>query len=249
VLSLEWTFDVWSSTRLAGFRMADAESDDPTFDRQEPSYALLLAAREDQTFEGENLDMYGGRNANGYFDRLSNDVAAVTASWALAMALRGYERQIASLRQGFLTLEKKPIRQGVKEGQEREALFLQASGDLRPLIADIGRESDSIKRSIQFYSGIDFELISHNRVANESWVTTFVEGIEWRAERLGDRLSSLEPLYQAVVTSFNTRATLRLQRQVAILTWLLVIVSAISLLFAGIAVKDDLRTAWHHIWP
>ena len=75
----------WTSTKLGGQRFDHADSDEPNVRDRDVSYALLIAGREDDLFEGDDLKFDGIQDGRtrATLNRMAIDVSCVTSVWAL----------------------------------------------------------------------------------------------------------------------------------------------------------------------
>jgi hypothetical protein len=233
----------WISSELGGQRFDFADSDEPNVRDGEVSYALLIAGREDELFEGDDLKFYGGvedGRARATLNRIAIDVSCVTSVWALDRLQRVYETQIADLRNALLALRGGPVSDRVERLETIEDRRIGLVGDLVPFLRDVVSGADAIESSARVYSGITidpnpefFAEFKGEPRSEDEWVKLVRQDLPKRAERLLEREETLRDLASTVSATLNARLNARLQERILYLTWALVI-AAIAAIFVAI---------------
>ncbi len=248
IVNLDKLYYLWKAEKLEGLRFSMAESDDPE-DRgvTTPSYSLLLAGREDEIFANDDMNEYGGNNLNGWINKIENDMALVTASWTLLWAVRAHEVRIAEVRDELMALDVKRVVAAVRRLQATEAKLVRVSGDALPLAADVVLHKNILLRHFHLYSGLDFEEVETLQRPRGPWIDNTVDWTVARAERLTSLTRDVRDFEAGIGNALTARANLRLQRWIAVLTIVLLMVGLLTLLVTAIALRHELQPLWDWI--
>lgn len=232
----------WISSELGGQRFDYADSDEPNVHDREVSYALLIAGREDELFEGDDLKFYGGvedGRVRATLNSMTTDVSCVTSVWALDRLHRLYERQIADLRNELLALRGGPVSDQIERLETIEDRRIRIVGDLVPFLRDVVSGADAIESSARVYSGITldpnpqfFEKRKGEPSTEDEWVKLVRQDLPKRAERLLEREETLRDLATTVSATLNARLNAKLQERILYLTWALLIAAIVAVLVA-----------------
>lgn len=209
---------------------------------REVSYALLIAGREDELFEGDDLKFYGGvedGRVRATLNSMTTDVSCVTSVWALDRLHRLYERQIADLRNELLALRGGPVSDQIERLETIEDRRIRIVGDLVPFLRDVVSGADAIESSARVYSGITldpnpqfFEKRKGEPSTEDEWVKLVRQDLPKRPERLLEREETLRDLATTVSATLNARLNAKLQERILYLTWALLIAAIVAVLVA-----------------
>jgi hypothetical protein len=275
IQTLDWrrSMDAWEAPD--GLTLIAAST---TGDRHRNVHSLQLVARECELFASDDLQAWGGRDQDGYINRLSYGVNGLLAVWAFNSTTRFYESEMIALRQRLRLGQRQSPRRRVRGIHEVHEHLLDQRSDVEALARGVARAKDVLlvnfrSRSFDLSRWLpphlrepsDDELRQQpesrlRRLASRlvrrgddnsidegsrrrlrshrySWLEVQALEISERAEELHGTSREIGEIAVAMVEATSAQANLRLQRQIAILTWLLAIVGVVTLVVAFAALR------------
>jgi hypothetical protein len=248
ILGFDRSFDRWTSPGLPGIVMSEAPGDSPSWDRDDPSHSLVLVARERDLYAGVDWDSQhlGPRSHWTELAFLEHDAAALAGSQGLYSVVVASERRLGRVSRDLLNLNLSSPRKAARSFRGLEVDFLRLVRDLMPFATAFNAERDHLPRFFrQQYRGIDF---SYDRKPDEPpWYSAIIDNAAQRVELVQLKLSDTATIQGVVSTALATHANLRLQRQVARLTYILVILTLLAVLVGALTAHAEVGKLIHHL--
>ena len=133
ILQMDHDFDAWYSKSLPGIRLGCGSRGESS------ALALTFATREDEFFANDTEDnwrSYGGRNREGYTNRLS-DLERTVAVWAVHALLTNLEGQVAALWNRVAAIDLSSVSQAAAQLESVQADLLTVTRDALPLASEL----------------------------------------------------------------------------------------------------------------
>jgi hypothetical protein len=188
----------------------------------------------------------GERNHWSELAYLEHDAALLASAHGLFSMVESYERRLGRLTEELLAVDLAVVRDAARLFRRVEVDFLRLSGDAIPFVTSLGGQSGRIADAFRYWRGTDFICLDARRTT--PWYDTVIENILRRTRGLRTKIGDTSTVHAAVSTALTTRANLRLQRQVAVLTYLLVFLTLLTAVFAALAARHDIREVFERLF-
>lgn len=231
LLGLGREYDAWRFEALAGvefFESLRTPDDLPCFS--------VIAANESQLSEAD-YHSYGGRNRDGYVNRITDYASPLMAGYALWTAIIEFERRISEVRDSAL-LTSANRRRSLSLIEEVSKAFLQNIDAVS--IAATLRGDDAIRG----WFGHEMPRLTPLETKHHSG--TFAENLSnsvaARAQRLQEAERILRDLLLQRSTLLSATENIALQARVGVLTWVLVVLTVVILLLTAVIALEPTET-------
>jgi len=241
-LGLSRGFSTWSATTLPGLHLTEAESDAPTLDLgPEDSHSLTLAARERDLYAGIDWDELhvGERDHWSELGYLEPDASSLAAGAGLLSMVEVFERRLGNVSEDLLGLNVGAPREANSRFPATETAFIRLASDALPIATALRAHRQWLARTFKYYRGTDFT--SDQKDSSRTWFDGLVENAIDRMTLLRSRIEDARTIHGVVSNAIASRSSLRLQRVLTRLTYLLVLLALLSAGFAAVAVWDNIR--------
>lgn len=217
-LNIENDIGVWNSDELPGLRFAQ-----PAFDEEKRFHAILAIKREQ--LEAKDLRSRGGANRGAYVGYLKEYLHDLLSRWALLAVIAGFEKTLNVVRDSALFTVRRN-RNALKAMSKLSGL-ISAGIDIATIAADL-RQFAAQKA---WFEG-DLPKFSPSTPEYYAPETTLARGlreqIEQRAGKLQEADRSIRDLVIQHGTMLSATENMNLQNRVAILTWVITVLTAIA---------------------
>lgn len=227
-LNVEDDIGVWNSNELPGLRFAQ-----PDLGEGERFHAILAIRRDH--FEEKDLSSWGGSNRGAYAAYLQEHLHGLVSRWALLPMMAGFERTLNLVRDSALVTvrrNKNAVTAMSKMGQ-----LISAGIDISTIAADVRRfaaEKAWFEGDLPKFS----PSIPKYYAPEATLARSLREWLEMRAAELQDADRSIRDLVMQHGTMLSATESMKLQNQVAFLTWVLVALTVVITVLTAIAVYE-----------
>ena len=234
LLGLDPGSNAWQADELTGLKFAW-----PQTGGLGTNYHSIVAAQED-VFSEEALRLYAANDRNDvihYVDRFVNNMLVL---WALVCMLSGFERYLNNIRDSAVfnnTRKEKPLRLLDDVGRH-----IAQSVDIAAASVELQQFAD--RQRILDYSTNTF------RPCNPSWYQnakiTLSEVFKTQITERATWIRSLEGSVRSLLIEYGTtvgvRENIKLQRHVALLTWVIVVLTLVVVILTALSTAISVNT-------
>jgi hypothetical protein len=199
---------------------------------EEDQLVLVLGAKRDEIPSEEDFQMYGGKDRAGISLWLYEDAEGLMAVWALNAMLQAYERRLAGLRDGVGEIDVRDPEGAAEKVQRAQTQLIGLSTDLLPLTSEL---IDLCKKEKYFLELVpEFESLIEYPWGWLKLGEIYREDLSRRAARVQELEGELREVVMtvgsvvgAISQERSSRANLRLQGRLTVLTWVLVFLTVV----------------------
>ncbi|MFA6902884.1 MAG: hypothetical protein WC236_07375 [Gallionellaceae bacterium] len=229
-LNVENDIGAWNSDELPGLRFAQPAS------REDEGFHAILAIRKEQ-LEAQDLRSWGGSNRGAYVGYLEEHLHGLLSRWALLAVIAGFERTLNVVRDSALLSVRR--NRNARKAMSKMSGLISAGIDIATIAADLRQVAT---KKAWFEGDLPkFSPSTPKYYAPEmSLARALREEIEKRAGKLQETDRSIRDLIIQHGTMLSATESMNLQNRVAILTWVLVILTIVITVLTAVAAYEPL---------
>lgn len=216
--------DVYEGSTLPGVRLGLPSP----FDKDR--LALVLAAKREGMPMDEYFRPYGGKNRSGMSHWLREYAEGLMSVWTLNAMLRTYERRLAGLRDGIGETDVQDLQGAARKVQRAQSRLVLLSTDLLPPTSEVVdlcekyflHLTPKLESLTEYPSGtLEFGAVYREDLLRRAKRARELEG------ELRQVVMTVGSVVGAISQEHASRANLRLQGRLTILTWVLVVLTVV----------------------